>query len=144
MTGQRVLWTRVLCILGLGVSSYLAWVYLSGGEPYCAGAHGCSQVQHSRYATLLGVPVPLIGIAGYTLLLGLSLGRGRASGEMAFYLPVLSFGVALVGLLYSLYLTYLEAFVIHAWCYWCVASAVIMTAIWVLGVWDLRRAWVAE
>jgi uncharacterized membrane protein len=54
----------------------------------------------------------------------------------------LSFGAALIGVLYSAYLTYIEAYVLLAWCYWCVGSAVIMTAIWVLTMVDLRRAWV--
>ena len=39
------------------------------------------------------------------------------------------------------YLTYLEAFVIRAWCYWCVTSAVIITAIWILSIFDLRKTW---
>jgi uncharacterized membrane protein len=141
-SGPRVLWVvRVLCILGIGVAGYLTWTYLDGTEPYCGGAHGCAGVQNSPYAQVAGIPVPLIGLAGYLVLLVLSLLRAFVSEEIAFYLPLLSFGAALIGVLYSAYLTYLEAFVIRAWCYWCVTSAVIITAIWGFSILDLRRAW---
>jgi uncharacterized membrane protein len=136
--GRRIQWlVRVLCVLGIGVAGYLAWTYLAEVDPYCVGAHGCADVQHSPYADVAGVPVPVIGIVGYASLLALSLLRGRVGKEIEFYLPVLSFGAALIGVLFSAYLTYLEAFVIRAWCYWCVASAVIMTAVWVLSIVDL-------
>jgi uncharacterized membrane protein len=92
----------------------------------------------------MGVPVPVIGLFGYGVLLALSLLRGHVDSEVEFYLPVLSFFAALVGVLYSAYLTYLEALVIHAWCYWCVVSAFIITAIWVLSIFDLWSAWTAE
>jgi uncharacterized membrane protein len=140
---QRPLWiTRVLCVLGIGVAGYLAWTYVGGSEPYCGGTGSCSAVQNSRYANLAGIPVPVIGLAGYLILLGLSLLRDRVSEDLAFYLPVLNFGAVLVGFIYSAYLTYLEAMVIRAWCYWCVASAVIMTVLLILSVFDLRRVWV--
>ena len=140
---QRPLWiTRLLCVLGIGVAGYLAWTYVRGAEPYCGDTGSCSAVQNSPYANLAGIPVPVIGLAGYVALLGLNLLRGRAGDDLGFYLPVLSFGGALVGFIYSAYLTYLEAMVIRAWCYWCVASAVIMTALLILSVFDLRKAWV--
>jgi len=145
VTEKRIYWaTRVLCVLGIGVAGYLASVYLAEAEPYCVGSGGCTTVQDSIYADLGGIPVPVIGLAGYAFLLALSVLRGRVSRDLEFYLPVLGFGAALIGVLYSAYLTYLEAFVIRTWCYWCVASAVIMAAIWLLSVFDLRRAWVAD
>jgi uncharacterized membrane protein len=131
-------------MLGIGVAGYLTWTYMADSEPYCGATHSCADVQNSDYATVAGVPVPVIGVVGYLVLLALSLLRGRVAKEVDFYLPVLSFGAALIGVLYSAYLTYLEAFVIRAWCYWCLASAVIITAIWVLSVFDLRRAWIGE
>jgi uncharacterized membrane protein len=139
---QRLQWIiRLLCVLGLGVAGYLAWTYLVDVEPYCGSAESCAQVQNSDFANLAGIPIPIIGLAGYLVLLVLSLLRGRVNKEIEFYLPILSFGAALIGVLFSAYLTYLEAFEIQAWCYWCVASAVIITAIWFLTIVDLRRAW---
>ncbi|RMF29493.1 MAG: vitamin K epoxide reductase family protein [Chloroflexi bacterium] len=131
----------LLSLIGIGVSGYLTWSHLAGQSPYCGSYHGCETVQSSPYAEVGGVPVAAVGLLGYLILLGLSLLRGRVRGEMAFYLPVALFGVALIGFLYSLYLTYLEAFVIRAWCFWCVTSALVITAIFTLTVLDLGRAW---
>ena len=142
---QWLQWTiRLLCILGIGVAGYLTWTHLVGTDPYCGGTHSCADVQNSPYSEVAGVPVSVIGLAGYVILLALSVLRGRVDGEVQFYLPVLSFGAALIGVLYSAYLTYLEAFVILAWCYWCVTSAVIILAVWLLSIVDLRRVWVEE
>ena len=131
----------MLCVLGIVVAGYLTWTHLARADPYCGTAHGCADVQNSAYSEVAGVPVSVIGLLGYVVLLVLSLLRGRVDPEIEFYLPVLSFGAALIGVLYSAYLTYLEAFVIDAWCYWCVTSALIITAIWVLTVVDLRNVW---
>ncbi len=109
-----------LAVAGLLVSAYLTWVHLAGAEPVCAfGGGGCRAVQASPYAAVLGVPVPMLGLAGYACLLLAATLRGEAGA----YLGLL---VAPVGALFSAYLTYLEVFVIGAICQWCVASAAIM------------------
>lgn len=109
-----------LAVIGLGISAYLTWVHFEGIAPVCAGgSHGCETVQSSRYASLAGVPVPVLGLVGYALLFVSALVRE----EIGAYLGLL---VALVGTLFSAYLTYLELFVIHAICQWCVTSAVVM------------------
>ncbi len=109
-----------LAILGLLVSAYLTWAHFAGLEPVCGlGSHGCQTVQSSRFATVLSVPVAVLGLAGYAGLLLAALLKGEAGA----YLGLL---VALVGTLFSAYLTYLEVFVIGAVCQWCVASAAIM------------------
>lgn len=142
---QRIQWLiRILCVLGLGVSGYLTATHLADTDPYCGSAHGCSDVQNSVYSEVAGVPVAAIGMIGYAVLLILSLLRGRLESNPEIYLPVLSFGAALIGVLYSGYLTYLEASVIGAWCYWCLTSALIITAIWILSIVDLWRTWAGE
>lgn len=142
---NRLQWlVRVLCVVGIGVAGYLTWTHVVDAKPYCVGASGCADVQDSPYSEVAGVPVSLIGLVGYVVMLTLSLLQGRVGGEVGFFLPVLSFGAALIGVLYSGYLTYLEAFVIRAWCYWCVTSAVIIAALWVLTLIDLRSAWIEE
>jgi uncharacterized membrane protein len=142
---QRVQWLiRILCVLGLGVSGYLTWTYLADTDPYCGSAHGCADVQNSPYSEVAGIPVPVIGFIGYLVLLVLSLLRGRLGPDIEIYLPILSFGAALIGVMYSGYLTYLEASVIGAWCYWCVASALIITAIWILSIIDVWKTWAGE
>jgi uncharacterized membrane protein len=112
----------VLAVIGLAISAYLTWVHFEGIAPVCAGgSHGCETVQSSRYAELAGIPVPVLGLMGYALLFVSALLRS----EIGAYLGLL---VALVGTIFSAYLTYLELFVIHAICQWCVASALVMLA----------------
>lgn len=111
-----------LAVAGVAISAYLLWARAAGVEPVCvAGGAGCQTVQASRYAAVAGVPVPALGLAGYA---GLLLAAGLRGGAGA-YLGLL---LALIGALFSAYLTYLEVFVIGALCQWCVASAAIMAA----------------
>jgi uncharacterized membrane protein len=112
----------VLCVIGIGIAGYLTYVHYADLKVLCLSSGGCETVQSSRYAKLDGVPVSVLGLAGYiTILLSLALrgDTGRAVG----------FGIALVGFLFSAYLTYRELFTIKAICQWCVASAVLMTAL---------------
>jgi uncharacterized membrane protein len=113
----------VLALAGVGVAGYLTWVHYADLEPICAGGSGgCEKVQSSDYAELAGVPVALLGLIGYVAILA-SLAfpgdRGRFAGAV----------MALAGFGFSAWLTYVELFEIDAICQWCVASAVIMTAL---------------
>lgn len=116
--------------LGIGVATYIAIAEAGGGAPAClAGGGGCETVASSSHSELLGVSVAVLGILGYVLLLGAALLRGDVA-------RLAGFGMALFGFGFSLYLTYLELFVIEAICQWCVASAVLMTILF--GVNTLR------
>jgi uncharacterized membrane protein len=119
-------------VVGLLISAYLSWVHYAGVVPVCVGGSGgCETVQASSYATILGVPVAELGLVGYSGLLLSALLRGEACA----YLGLL---VALVGTLFSAYLTYLEVFVIQAICEWCVASATVMIAAMVCAALTVR------
>jgi len=117
-----------LALAGVGIASYLVYLHYSGTEPICSISHGCATVQKSSYAKLAGVPVALIGLLGYVAILASLFARG-ATGRMA------GAGMAFVGLGFSGWLTYLEAERIHAWCQWCVGSAVVMTLLAVVLAW---------
>ena len=125
-----------LAAAGLLISAYLSWVYFAGVAPVCAGGGGgCERVQSSPYATILGVPVAVLGVVGYAGLLFSVALRGEAGVYLGFL-------VTLVGTLFSFYLTYLEVFVIGALCQWCLASAAVMVAALVcagIGVWRLTK-----
>lgn len=136
----RVRTMIVLAALGVAVSGYLTWVHYSGVLALCAGAGGCEQVQASRYAMVAGLPVALLGLALYLGLLGLSIGRALPKRSTSGLVSLALFGLALVGTLYSAYLTYLELFVIRAICPWCVTSALLVTALCALSIWDLLRS----
>lgn len=130
----------VLSLAGLLVALYLA-LHRIGliGSLACGVDGGCSTVQTSAYATFVGVPVPFIGVLGYLVLFGVSyaaaVGRIRNERTTALLLLVL----AAVAFLFSVYLTALEAFVIHAWCRWCVVSAVIATLIFLFSLPEAAR-----
>jgi len=108
------------------------------GELQC-GTGSCEYVQTSRFAELFGIPVAFYGVVGYAGLLGLGLAglqpRFAANRRVGALLATL----ATAGFAFTLYLTAIELFVLHALCRWCVVSAVIMTAIWVLSIVGLRH-----
>jgi uncharacterized membrane protein len=115
----------ILCLLGIADAGYLTYLHYSGVNALCTFGGGCETVQTSRWATLLGVPIAILGLIGYIAIL-LSLAIRHELARAA------AFGIALIGGAFSLYLTYRELFTIKAICPWCVASAVLMTALTVL------------
>jgi len=119
--------TAFVATLGLGVAGYIAIAEAGGGSPTCvAGGGGCHTVAESSHSELAGINVAVIGVVGYLLIL-LSAFIASDTGRFA------NFALALVGFGYSVYLTYLEIFTIEAICQWCVASAVLMTILFLLG-----------
>lgn len=136
ITSRRIL--IALTILGLLVAGYLAYVYIADVEALCSNVGGCDAVKNSRYSHVAGIPVPVIGLAGYGAILLLLLIEGTG-GALAEQSPTLVFGLSLLGTLYSAYLTYLELAVIKAICPYCVASAIIMTVILGVAVYRLAR-----
>ena len=129
----------VLALVGFFVALYL-WLHAIGvGGPLKCGAGGCDTVQTSRWATFLGLPVALYGVVGYAAILIVAL-AGLRPAALARRGPALVLvALASAGMLFTLYLTYLELFVIRAICRWCVGSAVILTAIWLVALAALRR-----
>jgi uncharacterized membrane protein len=123
----------VLTLVGIGIASYLTYVHYKGLSPICALNQGCEKVQSSRYAKVGGVPVPLIGLIGYLAIFASLMVRG----EMArLATAVMTIG----GFAFSVYLTSLELFQIHAICQWCVGSAIVMTSLAVLATIRVLRA----
>lgn len=122
----------LLSLAGVFVALYL-YLHKLGiiGELAC-GTGGCETVQLSPYAVFLGIPVPLIGVVGYVVLFALALASLQQPADRRWprLLLLLSGGAAL----FSVYLTYLELFVIHAICRFCVASAIIVVLI-VVAAW---------
>lgn len=113
--------------LGVAVAAYIAIAEADGGAPACfAGSGGCETVAESSHSELAGINVAVLGIAGYLLLLAAALLRGDGA-------RLAGFGLALVGFGYSVYLTWLELFVIEAVCQWCVASAILMTLLFAVN-----------
>jgi uncharacterized membrane protein len=116
-----------IAAIGIGVATYITIADSGGGSPTClAGGHGCQTVAESSYSHIAGVNIAIFGIVGYILLL-----------ITAFFVTDWArfggFAVALGGFGFSIYLTYLEIWKIEAICQWCVASAVLMTILFLLN-----------
>jgi uncharacterized membrane protein len=118
-----------LVIVGLVVAAYLASIESSGSKAVCGPVGDCNAVQASEYASLFGVPIGVLGMIGYAVLGGLWAMARWGHGKLADW-ALLGIAVgALVGTLFSTYLTFLEPFVIGATCMWCITSALVMLAL---------------
>ncbi len=125
-----------IAILGLLVSGYLFITYTTGAPIVCVVTHGCEVVRASEYARLFGLPTPLYGLFFYSLLAMTALFSTKKN-SFRMKLPILVLTSA--GALISAWLTYLEAFIIEAWCIWCVASALLAFAAFFLVIWSLVK-----
>ena len=128
----------LVALAGVFVAAYLAMYKLGYIGTLVCAVGSCEVVQTSRWATLLGQPVAVWGIVYYLGVLALTLAGLSGSLAADRRLSQALVGVTATGVLFSLWLTYLELFVIHAICMWCVVSAVLATALFVISMLDLR------
>lgn len=111
----------LVLLVGLLVAGYLAFIEITSSEAICGVAGDCNAVQQSAYARILGVPVGVIGVIAYLGLLSLWLvSRVKTHRRINAAL----FLLACFGVVFSVYLTFLEPFVIGTSCAWCLTSAV--------------------
>ena len=129
-----------LSLLGLFDSLYLLYSYTSPSRPMVCIGTGCDAVRASAYSTLWGVSMPLFGVLGYALLGIVIIAESLFSAPLARWARYAFLGMTGFGFLFSLYLEYLQAFVIHAYCAWCVTSGAAMTALFALAIVSLVRA----
>lgn len=117
----------VLIVVGFMVAGYLSFIETTNTDAVCGPVGDCNAVQHSDYARLFGVmPIGWLGLAGYAGI-GLAWGfKKYAAGKQAKHGTLAIWWMALLGTVFSIYLTFLEPFVIGATCAWCLSSAIIM------------------
>ncbi len=128
----------LVSLAGLFVALYLMLYKLGYIGTLVCSVGSCEVVQTSKWATLLGFPVATWGVAYYLAVLAVSLlGLGPRFAD-SLGLSRLLASMTATGVLFSLWLTYLELFVIDAICQWCVVSAVLATLLFVIAVLDLR------
>jgi protein-disulfide isomerase/rhodanese-related sulfurtransferase/uncharacterized membrane protein len=123
-----------LSLLGLFDSAYLWWAYTSPSRPMVCLGSGCDAIRASAYSHLWGLPLPVYGAAMFTALAVLIFCEVLPTGRAKTHVRYAFWGISGLGLLVSLYLTAIEGFVLHAWCAWCVVSALSVTSIFVLGL----------
>ncbi len=133
------IYALIAAIIGALDSAYLTWVKLSHNEINCApGLGDCFTVNTSRYSEIFGIPVAIFGLATYLAIIAILLYEPRVdffkeNGTLAI------FGISLIGVLYSIYLSYLEEFVLHAWCPYCILSAIVITIVFIISIVRLKR-----
>ncbi|HUQ20114.1 MAG TPA: vitamin K epoxide reductase family protein [Gemmatimonadaceae bacterium] len=127
-----------LAIAGFFVATYL-FLYKIGkiGNLSCS-IGSCETVNLSKWATLMGAPVAAWGVGFYVGLFGVSIVSLQDRYYDSVGLSKILVVVTGLGVLFSAWLTYLELFVIHAICQWCVISAIIVTIAFIVAVFDLR------
>ena len=132
----RRMLTALIALVGVFVATYLA-LYKAGfiGSLAC-GTGSCETVQQSPWAKLLGIPVAVWGVGYYVAVFAIAVAgvqdRWAHDRRIALALLVLTAW----GAIFSGYLTYLELFVIHAICRYCVVSAILAVIVFALSLWD--------
>ena len=129
----------LLSLVGLFISAYLYLYKIGKIGTLACGTGSCETVQLSSWSRFAGLEVSLIGVMGYAGLLVLSLISLQPDLALRRWPSTLLALLAGVGVGFSVYLTYLELFVIHAICRWCVASGVVIIGILLTALLDLRR-----
>lgn len=134
IAGHRVQVTvSLVTLVGVMVSAYMAYVEMTANPAVCGVIGDCNAVQQSEYASLFGVPIGLIGVIGYLMMFILNITINRVPQkyrwQFLFMLKVLVGGAA--G--FTIYLTFLEPFVIGAVCAWCLLSSlIILNLMWLV------------
>jgi uncharacterized membrane protein len=132
----------VLALIGLGLAIYLAYIESSGTTAVCGPVGDCNTVQQSKYAKLFGViPIGIIGVAGYAVSLVAWFTARVSRRPLADWARLALFAGSLGGTAFSVYLTFLEPFVIGATCAWCVGSAVVVTLLMLITALPAAESW---
>ncbi|MEP7343907.1 MAG: vitamin K epoxide reductase family protein [Gemmatimonadaceae bacterium] len=142
MTKRMLL--ALMAMAGVAIATYLT-LYKTGaiGELVCT-VGSCETVNTSKWSVFLGFPVAAWGLAFYVLLLAVTLAgvQDRWSSSLAVSRALV--GLTAWGVLFSGWLTYLELFVIHAICVWCVTSAVLVAAMFAVSLLEYREQVAAQ
>jgi uncharacterized membrane protein len=130
--------SAILVVVGLLVSIYMTIYKVTSNETLCLGSGDCSTVNASRYSEVYGIPVAIVGIAGYLAILLVHWYERREkfferNGLM------LIFGLALAGFLFTVYLIYVEFAILRAFCPFCLTSQSAMTIIFIISIIRLVR-----
>jgi uncharacterized membrane protein len=130
----------ITALIGLAVSAYLAEAKLANKDVLCfEGMGDCNIVNTSAYSMWRGIPVAVLGVIGYVVILAIIIIMTKQKDQSSIII-LACFGVTTFGTLYSLYLTYVELFIIHAVCPWCLTSAIAMFVLFIISILILGRS----
>lgn len=135
-------WLLSLLILvaAIGVSSYLSYLKFDDVAAVCVqgGSFDCGTVLNSVYSELMGIPIAYLGLFTNLVIVALLLLEKRAA-MFREYGPILTFGVVLFATVFSVYLIYIQAAVIGAYCPWCLTHEALIFALFGLVSWRLYK-----
>ncbi|WP_420642058.1 vitamin K epoxide reductase family protein [Candidatus Leptofilum sp.] len=120
----------LLSMIGLGIMLYLSSI---PETTICYPSGACQIIQQSEYGEILNVPVGIWGALGYFAILATWSASLIGSFRLLQIIPWVLLALTLLGVLFSLYFTFLEPFVIGATCPWCLTSAILMTILFWLS-----------
>lgn len=121
-------------VVGMAVGAYMTIYKLTDNSSMCLGSGGCDIVNNSVYSEIYGIPMGVFGFSGNLAILIMLILEKKAGDFFKKNASMLTFGLALVGFLFVLYLIYLEFFVIKAICPFCVAAQVSMIILFIVSV----------
>jgi uncharacterized membrane protein len=112
----------LIALTGLAEATYLTVLFLTGETAVCGGSAGCAEVLGSPYARIAGIPVSAFGALGYFAAFSFVTfaAFGYARARTFFALTVMAMFAA------TLWLLYVQAFVLHAFCRYCLFSAALV------------------
>ena len=123
----------LVALAGTAVAGYLTYAHYRPDALICTSSGGCETVQESSYAELVGIPVALLGLLAYLAVLALILWDTEAARTAVA-------AIALGGAAFAVYLVALQAFVIDAWCVWCLVNDLLLVPLLaILAVWRVLR-----
>ncbi len=127
-----------IAFLGFCDATYLTAEHFLNAIPPCFIVQGCDTVTTSVYSKIFGIPVSLLGTLYYLTVL--ALGLAYVDLKKTWSLKVLHL-VTAVGFVMTMWFLYAQAFIIHAWCMYCLFSAVSSTTLFVLGALAFHKKW---
>jgi uncharacterized membrane protein len=125
-----------LDLVGLAIAAYLSIVALQGALPYCGPLKGCEEVALSEYARIGGIPVAVFGAVLSVTLFTLAVWWMKTD---RFELLAAHYGLSLLGVVFEVYFTYIELFVIGSVCIWCAMYGLSLVARFAVALYVWRR-----
>ena len=133
------MWMALVSLMGLFLGTYLTLYKFGYIGTLACNVGSCEKVQTSRWSVFLGLPVATWGVGFYVLMLALTVAGMQERFADSRRLSLILVALAGWGLLFTAWLNYLEGFVLHAWCEWCLGSAAMVVILFVLAVLDWRE-----
>jgi uncharacterized membrane protein len=128
----------LLAVVGICIALYLTLYKMGVIGVLSCSIGSCETVNTSEWSMLLGIPIAAWGLAAYVALLVLAIAGSGEAREESVMIARMLVALAAWSVLFSAWLTYLELFVIHAICIWCVTSALLWVVILAVCLADLR------